>query len=166
MNKLLTVCLLAMVISTGLRAESLEHPDSGLKIDVPKGWAHDTAEDLLVITNPDDDVVMLVLAASDDTAKAFVDHIDKELDHLMKNPKVTKGPTEEKGNGLTQSYIEGTGVLLDTDKWLPKGEKGGENVEWHLTLVTGGKIPLVVIAFGKLADNKKAIDTIYRSIKK
>jgi hypothetical protein len=166
MRRFTAVCLLALLVCTGIRAETLEHTDTGLKFDVPKGWQHATEGDLLVISNPDDDVVMIALVAEDATAKDFIDHLDKELGHMVKNPKVTKGPTAEKVNNLTQSYVEGKGTLLNTDKWIPKGEKAEETVEWHMTLVLGGKTPLVIIAFGKLADNQKAIEAVYRSIKK
>ena len=165
-RRIVFVCLLALVIGTGVRAETLEHPESGLKFDVPKGWEHSTEGDLLLATNPADDVVLIVLVATDETSKDFIDHLTKELDHLVKKPKVTKGPTTEKINNLTQSYVEGTGELLDTDKWIPKGEKSGQTVDWDVTLVLGGKKPMVVVAFGKLADNQKTIDAVYRSISK
>ena len=107
-----------------------------------------------------------MFVGSDNSAKDFIEHIVKELEHLVKDPKVSKGPKTEKVNNLTQDYIEGTGSLLDTDKWIPHGEKGGQSVDWDLTLVTGAKAPMVVIAFGNLAANQKTLDALYRSIKK
>jgi hypothetical protein len=166
MNRIIAGCLLSLVLAAGVRAETLEHVQTGLHLDVPAGWVHQAEGDLLLINNPADDVVLIVFVATDASAKEFVDHLIKELEHFVKNPKVTKGPKTEKVNNLTQDYIEGTGTLLEEDKWIPKGEKAGESVDWDLTLVTGSKLPMVVIAFGKLADNQKAIDAVYHSIKK
>ncbi len=166
MKNVLVCCLFAVLLSAGVRAETLEHPQAGLKLDVPAGWEHHVDGDLLIASNPNDDVVLIIYAATDGTAKDFITHIATEMEHLIKNPKVTKGPKTEKVNTLTQDYLEGTGALLEGDKWIPKGEKAGESVDWDLTLVTGAKAPLVVVAFGKLADNQKVIDAVYRSIKK
>ena len=165
--KQVVICgVMALVLSACVRAETLEHGPTGLHLNVPAGWEHKVDGDLLVVSNPAGDVVLLVFVGTDGSGKDFVQHIVKELEHLVKNPVVTKGPNTEKVNNLTQDYIEGTGKLLETDKWIPKGEKAGETVDWDLTLATGGKEPLVVAAFGKLHDNQKVLEAVYASIKK
>lgn len=166
MKKFVCGGMLALALCASIRAETLNHAPTGLHLNVPAGWEQKADGDLLVLNNPADDVVVLVFVGTDGTGKDFVLHVVKELEHLVKNPHVTKGPQTEKVNNLTQDYIEGTGTLLEADKWIPKGEKSGETVDWDLTLATGGKEPLVIVAFGKLHDNQKILSAIYASIKK
>jgi len=158
--------LFASVVSLSIRAETIEHKDAGLQFDIPEGWKTEQAEDLLIANNEAGDLVVVIFVAKADNAKEFIDGMGAELGKLISDAEVTSGPKEETINELTQEYVEGTGKYADTDKFIPKGEAKDTEIDWHMTVVVGGKKILVAIAFGKLADDGEKVAALYNSIKK
>lgn len=134
--------------------ETFVHSDAKLEFKLPKNWKIETDEDLLTAENPSGDLGMIFFVADEKDAEKFFSEIAAELDKFIKSPEITKGPTEETINGLTQVYIEGTG----------KAE--GVDIDFDLTYVLGGAKPMCAIAIGKIDANQKTIDRVYRSITK
>jgi hypothetical protein len=63
-------------------------------------------------------------------------------------------------NGLKQSWYYGTATVKDEDDGTE------EEIEWDLTIVSGGKAILFLIGLGKIDDNEKAYEKFFESIKK
>ncbi|HYF49064.1 MAG TPA: hypothetical protein VEJ63_06650 [Planctomycetota bacterium] len=163
-KSLLSVVLFcASVLTLSAQAETLQHAESGLQFDVPDGWKHESAEDLLVATNGDGDLVVLIFVAKADSAEEFLKGMGEELGKIIKDAKITEGPKEEKINELTQEFIEGTGKPVGRKA---KGEEDAAEVDWHMTVVHGGKKLMVAVAFGNLTDDGEKVAALYNSIKK
>jgi hypothetical protein len=154
---------LLLVGATALVADEKaehRHKPSGLKFTLPKGWK--CAEDggKLVIQNPDKSITVVGGVIEKKEAKAVFDNVDKFLATLkiLSDIKVTDGPKKEKVNGLEQSWYEGT-AKVKTDDGKTK------NIEWDLTVVSGGKGLLFLIGLGKLDKNEKVYEKFFESIK-
>lgn len=148
---------------TALMAEEkaeYRHKPSGLKFTLPKGWKCVETAGQIIIQNGDKSVTVVGGVIEKKGAKAVFDNIEKFLAALpnLSDAKVTDGPKKEKVNGLEQSWFEGTGKLK-TDDGKTK------NIEWDLTVVSGGKGLLFLIGLGKLDKNEKVYEKFFESIK-
>ena len=156
--------LCASVLVSSLRAETLTHSGAGLQFDVPEGWKTEQAEDLLLASNADGDLVVMIFVAKAENAEEFLKGMDEELGKIVKDAKITSGPTESKLNGLDIEFVEGTGKCVSEKK--AKGEEEAAEVDWFMSVIQGGKKVMVSIAFGKLKENHDDVVSLYKSIKK
>lgn len=136
------------------------HKPSGLKFTLPKGWKCVENSGQIIIQNGDKSVTVVGGLIDKKDAKAVFANVEKFLGAIpnLSDAKVTDGPKKEKVNGLEQSWFEGTGKVK-TDDGKTK------NIEWDLTVVSGGKGLLFLIGLGKLDKNEKVYEKFFESIK-
>ena len=147
--------------ATVLHAEDYTHQASGLTFALPKGWSSAEKAGRITITNKDKSLTCVGDVIPKESAKAIFADIRKFLDSLegFDDVEVTDGPKKEKVNGLEQAWYEGTMSGKNA-----AGKK--EQIEWDMTIISGGKQILFLIGMGKLDENEKAYDEFFESIKK
>jgi hypothetical protein len=161
------LCLAFVFGSVALHAETLTHEEAGLEFTVPDDWGKEQEGDFLLIKTKGEDVVMCFMVGKEAEAAEFLKALGTELDKIMSDVKLdSKEPKHEEANGLHFSYVEGTGKIKNNEKFIPKGKKAEEAVQWDMTMVTGGKKLLAIVSFGKLDDNEAALKKVWDSIKK
>jgi predicted Zn-dependent protease len=151
------------VLTTGtvLHAEDYTHKASGLIFSLPKGWSCIEKAERITITNKDKSLTCVGDVIPKESAKAIFADIRKFLDSLegFDDVEVTDGPKKEKVNGLEQAWYEGT--------MSGKNAKGKQKeIQWDMTIISGGKQILFLIGIGELDENEKAYDRFFESIKK
>jgi hypothetical protein len=156
------VLTLAIVCCASLaQAEDFTHKATGLKFTLPKGWTCKETKGKIEIDNADKTLAVVGGVIPQDSAKAIFADIEKFLDKLdgLDDVEVTGGPEKETVNGLVQSWYEGTATCKD--------DAGKEQeIEWDLTIITGGKGILFLVGIGKLDDNEEAYEKFFESIEK
>jgi predicted Zn-dependent protease len=156
------VAAIAVLASiSALHAEEFSHKPSGLKFTVPKGWSCTEKAGRITITNKDKSLTCVGDVIPKESAKAIFADIRKFIDSLegFDNVEITDGPKKEKVNGLEQAWYEGTMSGNNA-----AGKK--EEIQWDMTIISGGKQILFLIGIGNLDDNEKAYDEFFESIKK
>ncbi len=160
------LCVLALGAFSSLRAETLVHGEAGLQFDIPDGWTHEQDGDFLVGSSKDKDIVMWFMVGKEAEAGEFLKAMGTELDKILEDAKPDgKEPKVDQANGLTFVYVEGTGKLK-AEKFAPAGKKASDQVQWDLTLVTGGKKLMAIVSIGKLDVNEAMLTKLWNSIKK
>jgi len=141
-------------------AEHFKHQESGLQFTLPKGWTCKQSGDRITIENKDKTLACAGGVIPKENAKAIFANIENFIDNLdgLDDVEITDGPTKETVNGLTQTWYEGTATHA--------GTQGEEEIEWDITIVSGGKAILFFIGIGKLDDNEDAYEEFFDSIKK
>jgi hypothetical protein len=149
-----------LVCCSAAVAEDFKHQESGLQFTLPKGWTCKQSGDRLTIENKDKTLACAGGVIPQENAKAIFANIEKFVDQLdgLDDVEITDGPKKEKVNGLVQTWYEGTATH--------KGTKGEEEVEWDITIISGGKAILFFIGIGQLDDNEEAYDELFDSIRK
>lgn len=148
-------------LATHLTADDYTHKASGLKFTLPEGWTCKETKGKIEIDNEDKSLAVVGGVIPKESAKAIFADIKKFLDGLdgLDNIEVTGGPEKETVNGLTQSWYEGTARCKDD-----RGKT--QQIEWDLTIVTGGKELLFLVGIGKLDDNEDEYEEFFESIEK
>ncbi len=165
MNAMKKICIWATVAvvasATALRAEEYTHQASGLKFTLPKGWSCTEAKGRISISNKDKTLWCVGDVIPKESADAIFGDIEKFLGKLegWGDVEVTDGPQKEKVNGLMQTWYEGTTTIAG------KNDES-EEMEWDMTIVSGGKAVLFLIGTGKLDENEQAYEKFFESIKK
>lgn len=155
------IALVLLTVAPALNAADYTHKSSGLTFSLPKGWTCTEKGGRITIANKEKTVTCVGDVIPKESAKAIFADIEKFLDTLdgLDDVEVTDGPQKEKVNGLEQAWYEGTASY--------KNENGKtEEVEWDMTIITGGKAILFLIGIGKLDENEKAYEKFFESIKK
>ncbi|HEX5746635.1 MAG TPA: hypothetical protein VFZ09_10340 [Archangium sp.] len=134
-------------------AEEIIHPESGLKFVLPRGWTYSQDGDALIATNLNGTVSMIFLVTDIDSSADLLDAISQELGDSIQDAQLTNQPVSQQSHGLTLVHAEGIGIC------------GGEACDWDLTLVTGGRKNLFMVAIGDIATNESAIHRVYDSIR-
>jgi predicted Zn-dependent protease len=149
-----------MAIATAAAAEDVTHMESGLSFKLPKGWVCAENGERITITNADKSVSCVGGVIPAEAAKAIFADIEAFLDKLdgLDDVDVTDGPQREKVNGLEQAWYEG--------KATAKIEGKTQEVQWDMTIVTGGKAILFLVGIGKLDENEKDYEALFESIRK
>src|SRR2546423_404709 len=147
--------------ATLLPAADYTHKASGLSFSLPKGWSCTEKAGRITITNKDKTLTCVGDVIPKESAKAIFADIRKFLDSLegFDDVEVTDGPKKETVNGLEQAWYEGTATSKNA-----AGKK--EEIEWDMTIISGGKAVLFLIGIGELDENEKAYDEFFESIKK
>src|SRR5262245_42403828 len=150
-----------LTTATVLHAEEYAHKASGLTFTLAKGWTCTEKAGRLTITNKDKSLTRVGDVIPKESGKAIFADIRKFLDSLegFDDVEVTAGPTKEKVNGLEQAWYEGTMSGKNT-----KGKQ--EEIQWDMTIISGGKQILFLIGIGELDENEEAYDEFFDSIKK
>ena len=134
--------------------------------DLPEGWTNEQDGDYLVATSKDKNIVMWILVGKEADAGEFLKAMATELDKILTDAKLdNKDPKTEKNNDLAFTFVEGT-AKLKADKFVPAGKKADDQVQWDLTLVTGGKKLMAIVTVGKLDANEALLTKMWNSIKK
>jgi len=147
--------------ATSLNAADFMHKASGLKFTLPEGWTCKEKKGRLEIENEDKTVAIVGGVIPKKSAKEIFKDIKKFLDSLdgFDDIEVASGPEKETVNGLEQAWYEGSAKVKDDD-----GE--AEEIEWDLTIVTGGKGILFLVGIGKLEEDEDAYSEFFDSIEK
>ena len=156
--------LIATTLLSGavvVQAEDYQHKASGLQMTLPKGWKVTEKGGRLTITNKDKTVNLVGGVIEKTAAKLILGDIDKFLAKIdgFRDAKVVERSAKEEVNGLEQSWFEGTVAFKDDD-----GEE--EELQWDMTIVSGGKAILFLIGTGKLDENEDTYEKLFESIKK
>jgi len=161
MRHCLVLAAMLLCGSTTLVAEDYKHKESGLQFKLPKGWTCTEKAGRLDIENKEKTVALIGGVIPKESAKAIFADIEAFLDKLdgLDDVEVTDGPRKETVNGLKQSWYYGTATVKDDDGT-------DEEIEWDLTIVSGGKAILFLIGLGNIDDNEKAYEKFFESIKK
>ena len=148
--------------STALVAEDYKHQESGLQFKLPKGWTCTEKAGRIEIENKEKTVAIIGGVIPKESAKEIFADIEAFLDTLdgLDDVEVSEGPRKQIVNGLKQSWYSGTATVTDDDAGTE------EEIEWDLTIVSGGKAILFLIGLGKIDDNEKAYGRFFESIKK
>lgn len=143
-------------------AEDYKHKESGLQFKLPKGWTCTEKSGRIEIENKEKTVAIIGGVIPKESAKEIFADIETFLDKLdgLDDVDVTDGPHKEKVNGLQQAWYSGTGTVKNED------DGSDEDIEWDLTIVSGGKAILFLIGLGKIDDNEKAYEKFFQSIRK
>jgi predicted Zn-dependent protease len=146
--------------ATTLKAEEFKHPASGLEFRLPKGWTCEAKEDKLFIANSDKTLSCVGGVIPMESAKAIFADMRAFLDKLdgFDDVEITGGPEREQVNGLEQAWYEGTANIAS-------GETT-EEIEWDMTIITGGKAVLFLIGTGNLDKNEKEYEKFFESIRR
>lgn len=162
MRNCLALTAILIGVSTTLVAEDYKHKESGLQFKLPKGWTCTEKDGRLDIENKDKTVALIGGVIPKESAKAIFADIEAFLNKLdgLDDVEVTEGPTKEIVNGLKQSWYTGTATVTDDDDGTE------EEIEWDMTIISGGKATLFLIGLGKIDDNEKAYQKFFESIKK
>jgi hypothetical protein len=161
MKFLCNLLVFALACSTASAADVFKHQESGLQFALPTGWTCTQKDHKLFIANKDKTLSCVGGVIPQDAAKAIFADIQKFIDSLdgWNDVDVTDGPQKEKVNGLVQTWYEGTASIED--------DNGNEHeVEWDMTIVTGGKEVLFLIGTGALENNEDAYEKFFDSIRK
>ena len=152
---------LVLLCTTTLTANDYTHKGSGLRFTLPEGWTCKEKSGRLEIASADKTLSVVGGVIPKENAKAIFADIQKFLDQLdgLDDVEVTGGPEKEKVNGLEQAWYEGTASF--------KNENGKtEEIEWDLTVITGGKALLFLVGIGKLDEHEEAYEEFFESIEK
>jgi hypothetical protein len=158
-SALLTLVLLSG--ATNLYAENFKHKASGLQFTLPKGWTCTEDDDRITIQNKNKSLSVVGGVIEKAAAKAIFSDIEGFLSKLegFKDAEVTDGPKKEKVNQLEQAWYEGTTSVEGDD-----GES--MEIEWDMTIISGGKNILFLVGTGELDKHEEAYDEFFESIKK
>ena len=153
--------LLLLSGATLLAANDYTYKPSGLSFTLPEGWTCTQKEDRLEIENAEKTVAVVGGVIPKESAKAIFADISKFLATLdgFKNVKVVAGPEKETVNGLEQAWYEGSANFKNDEGKM-------EQIQWDMTIVTGGKDILFLIGTGKLDENEDAYEEFFETIEK
>ena len=155
-HKLVGTLLLSILVGVLLPVaaqETFTHEPTGLSFTLPAGWAYVHEGDHFEATSPDESVILLFLAGRSSEVEKALDEAVNELDRHISDVNITTEATQETINGLTQVYLEGDGMV------------DGEQIDWDLTLVIGGRSSLAIVALGDIDSSQGVVDRIYASVK-
>jgi hypothetical protein len=163
----LAVAAMLLCGPTILSAEDSEsaaykHKESGLQFKLPKGWTCTEKAGRMEIENKEKTISIIGGVIPKESAKQIFADIEAFLEKLdgLDDVDVTDGPSKEKVHGLEQAWYSGTATI--------KGDNDGaeEEIEWDMTVISGGKAILFLIGLGKIDDNEKAYENFFESIEK
>ena len=152
--------LAILVTATVVRSADFTHRQSGLKFTLPEGWTCTEKDDKLFIANKDKTLSCVGGVIPAAAAKAIFADIQKFVDSIdgFEDVEVIGGPEKETVNGLEQSWYEGTATT----------KVNGEDteMEWDMTIITGGRAILFLVGTGELEANEEAYEEFFESIEK
>jgi len=147
--------------STTIVAEDYKHKESGLSFKLPKGWTCTEKSNRIEIQNKEETLAIIGGVIPKESAREIFFDIKSFVDQLdgLDDVEITDGPNKETVNGLEQSWYSGTANVKDDN-----GDE--QEIDWDMTIVSGGKQILFLIGLGKIDDNEKAYEKFFQSIKK
>ncbi len=96
--------------------EPLDYAElNGVGFDFPKGWKWDKAADMVTVTSPDDNIVMMVIQTATDDINVAADAARKGVAAVAKDIDLPDAFAETQRNGLTIQTIDGNAVLQNND---------------------------------------------------
>lgn len=149
----ITLCLL--MIGTIVHADIKQHP-IGLQIWVPDTWTSEVDEDLLMITSPDEGAIIILLVLDSADVDMAMDEMDKELNELFRNIRLTTQAEEILINGVRGVTQEGTATTE------------GVQIDWISGLFPYRNQALMVLGFAesaKFASHEQMLVEIFSSLK-
>jgi hypothetical protein len=155
------IALALLSSTTTLQAADYTHKASGLRFTLPKGWTCTEKNGRLNIDSADKTLSVVGGVIPKESAQAIFADIKKFLDKLdgLDDVEVTGGPDKETVNGLEQAWYEGTASVKDeSGKTL--------EIEWDMTIITGGKAILFLVGTGQLEEHEDAYEEFFESIEK
>jgi hypothetical protein len=161
MKHLFPILLIAVTWTTASSSDVYKHEESGLQFQLPKGWTCTEKDNKLFIANKDKSLSCVGGVIPKEAAKGIFADINKFVDSLdgLDDVEVTDGPEKETVNGLEQTWYEGT-ASYDDDKDTT------HEIEWDMTIVSGGKGVLFLVGTGALDDNEDDYEAFFESIQK
>lgn len=161
MKHLSALLLIALTCTTASAADFYKHEESGLQFKLPTGWTCTEKDNKLFIANKDKSLSCVGGVIPKESAKAIFADINKFVDSLdgLDDVEVTGGPEKETVNGLEQTWYEGTASYDDDNG-------NTHEIQWDMTVVSGGKSILFLVGTGALDDNEDAYEAFFESIRK
>lgn len=150
-----------LTAATAISAKDYTHQESGLRFSLPKGWTCTEEGGKITIENKDKSLACVGGVIPQEAGKAIFADIKKFVDDLegLEDAEVTGGPEKETVNGLVQTWYEGSATCLNN--------AGKETeIEWDMTIITGGKEVVFFVGMGKLDENEEAYEEFFESIRK
>src|SRR5688500_16885840 len=155
------VGLLVLTAAVAVKGADYTHQESGLTFKLPKGWTCTEKDGKITIENADKSLACVGGVIPQEAGGAIFANIKKFVDELegLDDAEVTGGPEKETVNGLVQTWYEGTATCLN--------DAGKETeIEWDMTIVSGGKAVVFFVGMGKLDENEEAYEEFFESSKK
>jgi len=162
MKSYCAVAALAVVCSAWtVNAKEFKHEESGLQFKLPAGWTVTEKDNKIFFENKDKTLALVGGVIPADAAKAIFADIEKFAESIdgFDDVEVTDGPQKETVNELEQSWYEGTATVTD-------GTGAEKEIEWDMTIITGGKAVLFLVGTGAIEENEEAYDELFESIRK
>lgn len=146
---------------SAMQAGDFLHRESGLQFTLPEGWTVTEKDNKIFIENKDKSLACVGGVIPEDAAAAIFADIQKFADSIdgFEDVEVAGGPEKETVNGLEQAWYEGTASVSD-------GTGVEQEIEWDMTIITGGRAVLFLVGTGALEDNEDAYEELFESIRK
>lgn len=120
--------------SSSTEGEVFTHQEGGLQFTAPASWKSKKDEDALTIATSDDTLSVVFWVPKGDDFNQAVDDLGKQLESVIKNPKVTSPGQETMHNGMKAYTASGT------------GEVENEQIVWEVDILQAKK-PVFVVSF-------------------
>ena len=120
--------------SSSTDGEVFTHQEGGIQFTAPASWKSKKDEDALTIATSDDTLSVVFWVPKGDDFNQAVEDLGKQLESVIKNPKVTSPGQEAMHNGMKAYTASGT------------GEVEGEQIVWEVDILQAKK-PVFVVSF-------------------
>lgn len=146
------VAILALMTVVSATADTLSHEEGGIRVDIPEGWIVEIDEDLLIVSDPSEEVSIFMFVSELQIVEHFTNALIDEVAKVITKPEVVSEAVQTESNGLFRFHAEGFGL------------HDGDIVDWDLTFIAGARKSMILIALGSVEDHREQIDSIYASI--
>jgi hypothetical protein len=152
--------LLLLLVWTGLASADVYKSTAGkVSIDVPKKWSVTASDELIRAAPPNNEVALVMWVVDSPDVKAALTKLEGELYSSIKNLKWVDKVKKLKVNKLPGSWVEGVGVSSRATSLDVIVLVAGP------TATKKGVIVMAVVDHDKLAGNRKAIQSIFQTLK-
>ncbi len=157
------ICLLvALPLSA---AEPTKKESAGISFILPDKWKVLDEKGNFAIHTADKDVIIVLVELKPAELKKVKKKAEiikyVEAMGVLKEPEIDDedaGITDTQ-HGLTSTDFSGNATFKD-------GDKKGKDTEFFVTILEGGKVPLLFFGYGDLEKHEKQIDDLFDSMRK
>lgn len=152
-----SLCAVAFFAAPALFAGDVNHTEAQVKVWIPDDWAQEADADSLIITDPNDEVMVAFLVVDSENITAALDAMEAELSKIVEEISSETEPKEIKLNGMPAVVLDG------------KGKVQGEAVDLGIVIIlTPAKKALLVFAIAQsatVANHEKTIEKVLGGIR-
>lgn len=143
------LAVLLTIFTGGLLAESVNHTEAQVKVWIPDNWVQEADEDSLIVTDPEEEVMVAFMVVDGENIEAALEAMEMELGSLAENVQADGEPEEVELNGMPA-------IVLDA-----KGTIDGEAVDMGVAvIITPAEKALLVFAVAQSSKVDKHTPTI------